>query len=72
MGLLIFASLSCIPAIDYEKAQQYPVYIRETKIENVVFKFGDIWKKATFVVINGTRHNCQLICVEYGAGGRKK
>ncbi len=42
MGLLIFTSLSCVPAIDYEKAQQYPVYIRETKIENVVFKSGDI------------------------------
>ncbi len=42
MGLLIFTSLSCVPAIDYEKAQQYPLYIRETKIEDVVFKSGDI------------------------------
>ena len=70
MGLLVLTGLSCVPAIDYEKAQQYPLYIRETKIEDVVFKSGDNWKRATFVVTNSTRHNCQLICVEYGAGGR--
>lgn len=67
--VFIASTFSCVPAIDYEKAEMYPIYIEDVKIEEVKLKSGG-FVKGDFVIKNTAGRECQLLCVEYGVGRR--